>query len=273
MHLLSPGPDLDDAALEELYDYPSGLTSPFVQVNFVASADGAATLSGRSRGLSSPADQKVFALGRNLADVVLVGAGTALAEEYGGVPRSKSRTAFRARLGLSEVPPVAVVTARGSVPPSSPLLTDTVVPPIMITSESSPLPWRKEMADAGADVVVAGDERVDVGLALSALADRGLLRVDCEGGPTLFADLVAAGLVDQLCLTVAPLLAGAGAVRIATGLPSAAPMDLSLHSIASDEGFLMLRYRRRSHNGPHAAPDHATGQTDAREAREEDPHG
>jgi riboflavin biosynthesis pyrimidine reductase len=244
MHLLSPGSTVDDAALEELYDYPSGLTSPFVQVNFVSSADGAATVSGRSRALSSPADQKVFALGRALADVVLVGAGTALAEEYGGIPRTTSRAALRSRLGLSEVPPIAVVTARGSVPPSSPLVTDTVVPPIMITAESSAVAWRKEMADAGADVVVAGDERVDVRLALAALADRGLLRVNCEGGPTLFADLVAAGLVDQLCLTVAPLLAGAGSVRIAAGLPSAAPMDLSLQSILSDEGFLMLRYRR-----------------------------
>jgi riboflavin biosynthesis pyrimidine reductase len=137
-----------------------------------------------------------------------------------------------------------VVTARGSVPPSSPLVTATSVPPIVITAELSPLAWRKEMADAGADVVVAGDERVDVTLALSALGDRGLLRVCCEGGPTLFADLVAARLVDQLCLTVSPLLTGGGAVRIATGLPSGAPMDLILASVLSDEGFLMLRYRR-----------------------------
>jgi 5-amino-6-(5-phosphoribosylamino)uracil reductase len=244
MHLLSPGPAVDDAALEDLYAYPSELTSPFVQVNFVASADGAATVSGRSRGLSSPADKKVFALGRDLADVVLVGAGTALAEEYGPIKHTELRASRRSRLGLSEVPPIAVVTARGSVPPTSPLLTSTVVPPIVITAESSPLAWRKEMADAGADVVVAGDERVDVGLATAALGDRGLLRVCCEGGPTLFADLVSAGLVDQLCLTVAPLLAGGGAVRIAAGLPSGTPMDLSLASVLSDEGFLMLRYRR-----------------------------
>jgi riboflavin biosynthesis pyrimidine reductase len=249
MHLLAPGPALDDHALEDLYAYPPDLTTPFVQVNFVASADGAATVSGRSRGLSSPADKKVFELGRDLADVVLVGSGTALVENYGGVKRTERRGSRRDRLGLSDVPPIAVVTARGSVPPTSPLLTDTSVPPIMITAESSPLPWRKEMADAGADVVVAGDERVDVGLALSALGDRGLLRVNCEGGPTLFADLIAAGLVDQLCLTVSPLLTGAGAVRIATGLPSAAPMDLSLESMVADEGFLMLRYRRAPSDG------------------------
>jgi riboflavin biosynthesis pyrimidine reductase len=101
------------------------------------------------------------------------------------------------------------------------------------------------MADAGADVVVAGDERVDVTLALAALGDRGLYRVNCEGGPTLLGDLLAARLVNQLCLTISPKLAGAGAVRIATGLPSAAPVDLSLESVlAADEGFLLLRYRR-----------------------------
>jgi riboflavin biosynthesis pyrimidine reductase len=244
MHLLGPGPDVDDRALEDLYAYPPELTSPFVQVNFVASADGAATVSGRSRGLSSPADKKVFSLGRDLADVVLVGAGTALTEEYRGVRNTELRTSRRSRLGLAAIPPIAVVTGRGSVPPSSPLLTSPSVPTIVLTSAASPLPWRKEVADTGADVVVAGDERVDVTLALTALADRGLLRVCCEGGPTLFADLITAGLVDQLCLTVAPLLAGAGAVRIADGLPSGAPMDLSLASVLADDGFLMLRYRR-----------------------------
>ena len=249
MHSLVSGSSVDDRALEELYAYPSGLTRPFVQVNFVASADGAATVSGRSHGLSSPADKKVFALGRDLADVVFVGAGTALAEGYRGVRRTEVRAERRTRLGLSEVPPIAVVTGRGSVPPSSPLITATSVPPIVITSEVSPLAWRKEVAEAGADVIVAGEDRVDVELALAELGERQLYRVCCEGGPMLFGDLITAGLVDQLCLTVAPKLAGAGAVRIATGLPAAEPIDLSLESVLADEGFLMLRYRRAADDG------------------------
>jgi riboflavin biosynthesis pyrimidine reductase len=245
MHLLVPGPAVDDHALEELYDYPSGLTSPYVQVNFVASVDGAATISGRSGGLGGPADKKVFSLGRDLADVVLVGAGTAVAEGYEGVDHGELSGERRTRLGLSDVPPIAVVTARGSIPVTSPLLTDTRTPTIVLTSDASPPEWRKELADAGADVVVAGAERVDMTLALSALGDRGLYRVNCEGGPTLLGDLLAGRLVDQLCLTISPKLAGAGAVRIATGLPSAEPVDLSLESVlAADEGFLLLRYRR-----------------------------
>ena len=246
MHLLVPGPSVDDRALEELYDYPSELTEPFVQVNFVSSADGAATISGRSRGLSSPADKKVFALGRDLADVVLVGAGTALAEGYGAIKHTEIRAERRARLGLSEIPPIAVVTGRGSILPTSPLVTASL---IVITSEVSPLAWRKEMVEAGAEVIVAGGDRVDMGLTLAALGERELFRVCCEGGPMLFGDLVADGLVDQLCLTVAPKLAGAGAVRIATGLPATEPMDLSLESVLADEGFLMLRYRRAAIDG------------------------
>ena len=249
MHLLAPGSAVDDRALEDLYAYPAELSKPFVQVNFVASADGAATVSGRSRGLSSPADKKVFALGRDLADVVLVGAGTALAEGYEGVRRTETRGDRRERLGLSEVPPIAVVTGRGSVPPDAPLIKKTAVPPIVITTEAAPQEWRSAIAEAGADVVLAGEDRVDPARALSALADRGLLRVCCEGGPLLFADLIAADLVDQLCLTVAPLLAGAGAVRIAEGLPTAEPLPLTLESALSDEGFLMLRYRRAATSG------------------------
>jgi 5-amino-6-(5-phosphoribosylamino)uracil reductase len=246
MHVLRPdtGTTVDDRALEDLYAYPTELTRPFVQVNFVASADGAATVSGRSRGLSSPADKKVFALGRDLADVVLVGAGTALAEGYRGVKRTELRAERRSRLDLSDIPPIAVVTGRGSIDPASPLVTDTAVPLIVLTSEAAPADRRAALADAGADVVVAGDERVDPAVALDALAERGLPRVCCEGGPTLFADLIAAGLVDQLCLTVAPLVVGAGAVRIADGRPAAGPIGLTLESVLTDEGFLMLRYRR-----------------------------
>lgn len=241
---LDSGTAVDDRALEDVYAYPDDLDRPWVQVNFVASADGAATVSGRSHGLSSPADKKVFALGRDLADVVLVGAGTALAEGYRGVKRTEVRAERRARLGLSEIPPIAVVTARGSVDPESPLVTDTVVPPIVLTTLAAPAEHRKALAAAGADVVVAGEERVDPKSALDALAERRLLRVCCEGGPTLFADLIADGLVDQLCLTVAPLLAGAGAVRVADGRPGREPIGLRLESVLTDDGFLMLRYRR-----------------------------
>ncbi|CRK55905.1 5-amino-6-(5-phosphoribosylamino)uracil reductase homolog [Alloactinosynnema sp. L-07] len=235
---------VDDTELEALYAYPDGLDRAWTQVNFVSSADGAVAVDGKSAGLSSPADKRIFALGRDLADVVLVGWGTARDEGYRGVKRTEVRTRRRTALGLSAVPPIAVVTGRCSIGPDSPLLTDTLVPPIVVTTESAPTTRRAALVDAGADVVVAGDDRVDLAAALAALSDRGLRRVSCEGGPTLFGDLIAADLVDQLCLTVAPLLAGGRERRIAVGAPPVAPARMELASVLAEDGFLMLRYRR-----------------------------
>lgn len=235
---------LTDTDLERLYGYPERLDRPWVQVNFVSSADGASTVAGRSAGLSHPADKRIFALGRDLADVILVGAGTVKAEKYRGVKPGELRVERRRRLGLADVPRIAVVSGRGTLDPTDPLFTDTVVPPIVLTTETAPLPRRAALAAAGADVVVAGEHGVDLRLALDALGERGLLRVNCEGGPHLLANLVAEDLVDQLCLTVAPLLAGAGPDRIVAGRATPVPRSLSLVSVLHEDGFLMLRYRR-----------------------------
>lgn len=241
--LPEPSGDVDDAALEALYDYPDSLTAPWVQVNFVSSADGAVSVEGRADGLSGPADKKIFSLGRDLADVIMVGAGTAQIEGYKGVKPTELRAERRARLGRAELPPIAVVTRRCSIDATSPLLTETVIPPIVITTAVAPEDRRTSLTDAGADVIVAGDTTVDLARALSALADRGLYRVNCEGGPQLFGELIAANLVDQLCLTLSPLLVSGDATRIAHGL-SAVPQSLTLASALTDDNFLLLRYRR-----------------------------
>ncbi|MEU4806463.1 pyrimidine reductase family protein [Actinosynnema sp. NPDC023587] len=235
---------LADAGLERLYDYPAGLTRPFVQVNFVSSVDGGVTVAGKSGGLGNPADKKVFALGRDLADVVLVGAGTALIEGYRGVRAGDVRQERRARLGLSAVPPIAVVTARCSIEPTSPLITDTSARLIVLTTADAPAERRDALSEAGADVVVAGEQRVDMPTALAALDERGLRRVDCEGGPTLFGALIAADLVDVLCVTFTPVLAGGDAGRIAVGPLPPAPRDLELASVLRYGSALLLRYRR-----------------------------
>ncbi|HEY0497903.1 MAG TPA: pyrimidine reductase family protein [Kutzneria sp.] len=243
--LLPHDRDIDDTELERLYDYPSALTRPWVQVNFVSSPDGAVTVGGKSHGLSGPADKKVFMLGRTLADVVLVGAGTAAIEGYGGVKSGEVRAAVRARLGLSPVPPIAVVTRRATIAPDSALVTETVAPTIVLTCSAAPSSRLRELSDAGADVVIAGDADVDLSVALAELDKRGLRRVSCEGGPHLFGGLIEAGLVDQLCLSVSPVLAGGDASRIAVGPPPVAPRELDLESVLTDNGFLMLRYRAR----------------------------
>ncbi|MEC3981098.1 pyrimidine reductase family protein [Amycolatopsis sp. H20-H5] len=241
----SAGP-VSDGDLERIYAYPGDLDRAWVQVNFVASADGAMSLDDLSEGLSHPADKRIFLLGRDLADVILVGAGTARAEGYGGVRTSGARAERRARLGLSATPPIAVVTRSAQLDPAGPLFTDTKAPALIITTEDAPAERKAALAEAGAELVIAGRDQVDLPGALAQLAARGLRRVDCEGGPSLFADLIAADLVDQLCLTVGPLLAGAGAGRIAHGTASAAPRRLDLASILLEDSFTMLRYRRSS---------------------------
>lgn len=241
---MTPPTELDDAALERLYAYPDPLDRPLVRVNFVSSLDGAVTVAGRSEGLSSKPDKRVFALLRDLADVVLVGLGTALVEGYRGVKRTEVRLERRRRLGLSDVPPIAVVTGTCALDPMAPLVTDTTTPLVVLTCAAAPEERRAALAEAGADVVVVGDEEVDLAAALAALDERGLRRICCEGGPALFGSLVAADLVDELCLTVSPLLTGGEAGRITRGAAPDAPLRLRLASALHAEDSLLLRYAR-----------------------------
>ncbi len=228
----APGPDLDLAAA---YAYPAGLTAPYVRVNFVSSADGAVSVDGRSEGLQSPADLRVFGTLRRLCDVVLVGAGTARAENYGGARRPTD--------GRDTPPPIAVVTGSADLDPAARLFTDTTVAPIVLTTAEAPAGRRAAISDAGGEVVLL--DRLTPAAVLDELGRRGLLRVLCEGGPTLFGDFIAAAAVDELCLTVAALAAGGTAGRISRGPAGAAPSPLDLIGvIRDDDGTLLLRYRR-----------------------------
>jgi riboflavin-specific deaminase-like protein len=239
----TPGVELDRPALAVAYAYPDGLTRPFVRLNFVASADGALSVDGVSGGLACPGDAEVFGLLRELADVVLAGSGTVLAESYRGVRTSAALRARRRARGQAEVPPVAVVTASCSLAPDARLLTDTSVPPLVLTSAAAPEPARRRLAEAGAEVVVVADAEIGAPAILAALAERGLHRVLCEGGATLAGSLAADDLLDELCLSIAPQLAGAGAGRIVAGptLPGARPLRLA--SVLGHDDGLMLRYR------------------------------
>jgi riboflavin-specific deaminase-like protein len=219
-----PAPDVD---LAKAYAAPAGR---HLRVNFAASADGSVTVDGRSRGLSSEADRAVFHLLRDMSDVVLVGAGTARTENYGG-----------ARQGPRGTPPIAVVSRSLRLDPASRLFTDTTVRPIVLTCAAAPDERRNALAGL-ADVVVVGDDDVDLAAALDVLAHRGLAQVLCEGGPHLFGSLLAAGLVDELCLTVAPLLAGGIAGRIVDGLSAQLVTPLELHQVLVEDGHLFLRY-------------------------------
>lgn len=216
------------------YAYPDGLTAPHVRVNFVESVDGAVAVDGRSGGLSAAADHEVFGVLRELADVVLVGAGTVRAEGYRGA-RKPTR-------GRATPPPIAVVTGSAELEPDAPLLTDTRVAPIVLTGPDADPGRRDALGAAGADVVVLDVLSPDA--IVGELDRRGLRRVLCEGGPRLFGDLVGADLVDELCLTIAPVLAGGDAGRIAVGAAGSPPRALRLAGVLEAEGALLLRYTR-----------------------------
>lgn len=221
-----------------------------IRANMISSVDGAAWVAGRSAGLQVPADNLVFATLRDLADVVLVGAATAATENYGPA-RADAR--LRARLGLGPELPVAVVTRSLQVDVSARLFAGSR--PLLITCAGSD-PGRRAALAAHADVLVCGDGDIDFALVRRALAERALTRVLCEGGPRLLARVLECGQLDELCLTVSPLAAGAGAGRIVAdataGQVSAAPADarpggrpprpLHLTGLLEDDGALFLRY-------------------------------
>ena len=236
----SAGDELDLLSLAEAYAYP---LNRWLRANFVSSADGGAYLDGLSGGLSSAGDKQVFGILRVLADVVLVGAGTARVEDYKPARPRPSLAALRE--GRPGTATIALVTRSLDLNLASPLFTET--PPdartIVITCAASDAELRAEAAKV-ADVIVAGDATVDLGAALDVLADRGLARVLCEGGPHLLGDLAAAGLLDELCLSLSPTLAGPGAGRIIAGQPSPAHLMTLAHVLAEDNGFLFCRYVR-----------------------------
>ena len=240
MRRLLPSPSVPNVDLDAAY-WVADPGLQHVRATMVSSADGAAQASGRSGGLSGEADTELFALLRTHADVILVGSGTAQAEEYAGYRPDEGERAGRAARGLSPVPPIAVVTASASLDPAGPLFTDTIVRPLVITCRSAPAERVAALAER-AEIVVAGEDQVEIAAALDELAARGLRRVSCEGGPSLLASVALAGRLDELSVTVSPLVVGGGAMRILAGSALPVPADLKLILVLEDDGFVFLRY-------------------------------
>ncbi|GII20454.1 pyrimidine reductase family protein [Planosporangium mesophilum] len=244
MHRIFPEPDptpLDDPALIDLYAPDRSQNS--LRVNFVTSLDGAVTLEGYSEGLSGPADKRVFALLRMLCDALIVAAGTLRHEGYGPVMLDERARAWRRQHGLAEYVPLVAVSRTLELGPALRALTAAPTRPYVITCGTSPPSVRAALAEV-ADVIVCGDDDVDLAAARAELHERGLAHLLSEGGPLLLGGLTAADLVDDFCLTMAPLLAGAGAGRITAGPPSPRPHRLGLRHVLADEDMLLLRYAR-----------------------------
>lgn len=223
-------------------DWPAPSGRPGVRVNMIASADGASAVDGTSGGLGGPADRRIYLLLRSLADVALVGAGTVRAEGYGAPALPSELVAAREARGQAPLPRLAVVSRSCDLPWDASLFTSPASRPFVVTVAAAP-DDRRARAARVADVVVAGEEIADLERALVALGEAGARAVLCEGGPGLNGQLLRAGLVDELCLTVAPMLVAGAAGRIATGPPLVPPVGLELASALEEDGFLFLRYR------------------------------
>lgn len=216
---------------------------PWVMANFVAGLDGAVAVDGRVGPLTSTADQRVFHHLRGLADLVLVGAGTVRAEGYGPIrPTAEQRDERRAR-GQHPVPSVAVVSESLSFDVEAPFFRAAEASPVVICPRASD-PGRRELLAAHADVLVAGEDVVDLGQALRELRGRHGDLVLCEGGPALVGELLAAGLLDELCLTVAPLTGG-DQLRLVGGGARPPLTGFELAHVLRHEDELYLRYLTR----------------------------
>lgn len=232
----APEADLGDELL--LAELRGG--APLLRVNFVASVDGVATREGLSGGLSNDADRRYFELLRRASDAVVVGAGTVRAEGYGSLRVSDESVRWRREQGLSDHPVFVIVSRSLDIDPA--IVADAPVRPILVTTGRARVPE----ALAEADIVRAGDssadESVDGTRMRAALHERGLMTLLCEGGPHLFASLLDADVVDELCLTTSPVLEGGDGIRITAGLEKS--RGLELVSILRSKNTLFVRYRR-----------------------------
>ena len=226
-----PAENLTDDDLVAAYAPPPG---DHLRVNFVSSADGAVTLNGVSGGLGGPGDRRIFQLLRDLADVILVAAGTVRNEGYGYPKFGTDRRARRMAAGRREWPTFAIVSRSLDLDLSSSLFADAPARTVVVTGPDSP-PDRRAELERCAEVMVV--DALAAGVA--ELHRRGPIL--CEGGPSLFTTLVADGLADELCLTLSPLLAGPGPGRIVAG-PEHPPAQLDLRGLLEEDGALFTRY-------------------------------
>ncbi len=238
MRLLLPQPrPLGPVDLHDLYDTGE---NPCLRGGFVVSVDGGISHAGGSRPLQSAADVAAFHALRAVTDAVVVGAGTARTEGYGPVRPRAAGTAWREQHGRPGTPPLVIVSRSLDLEPAARCFSG---PAFVVTCETADARRRDQLAEV-ASVIVAGKARVDLQAAVRELRARGLTRLLCEGGPQLLTSLLTAGLLDELCLTLTPLLLGSAPQLLTEALGVPHGLEL-MHLIDGGEGVLLARYRVR----------------------------
>lgn len=216
---------------------------PYVMVNMIESVDGGTAIDGVSGALGGAADREVFRAVRTVPDIILVAARTANAEHYKAPQQDETTRTARIGRGQAASPRLAVVSGELSVDLSLPMFTDPGdARPIVLTSEAAPLNRRDEV-EAMAEVLVVGEEMVDLAEAMRQLHRRGARVVLCEGGPSMNGGMVGLDLVDEWNVSLSPTLAGGESHRIVNTAPPAV-RPLRLERVLEADGMLFLRYLR-----------------------------
>jgi riboflavin biosynthesis pyrimidine reductase len=222
---------------------------PHVMLNMVSTIDGRVTIAGRSGSLGNRADGALFHGLRGAVDAVMAGAGTVKAERYGRIIRESSQRELRVQRGLTAEPIACVVSGRLSLPAGIPLLAEPAAHVVIVTASEASLPE----SGARIEYVRAGrDGTLDLPAALAELHDRfGVRTLLCEGGPHLNSQLLKAGLVDELFLSLSAKLAGDAAdglppLRVVAGADFDPPVELALLGARESDSQLFLSYGVRA---------------------------
>lgn len=236
---------LDATGRAAAYAYPADPPGGWwLRANMIGTLDGAAVAAdGLTRNISSDLDRSLMGVLRALSDVVIVGVGTAEKEGYGPERIRPEYAALRAAAGQSPAAVVAVTSAKLDLDLTGPLFRAAPARTILLTTAAAPADRLAAAAEV-ADVAVVGEHTVDPAAAVAALVERGHRRLLCEGGPRLLASVLAAGVLDELCLTLSGTMLAGDAFRIVSGPALANPPRFTVAHVLSDATDLYLRYLR-----------------------------
>ncbi|MDY7103183.1 MAG: pyrimidine reductase family protein [Actinomycetota bacterium] len=218
---------------------------PWVLANMIVTIDGATTIGDVSGPLGNEDDRRVLRLLRACADVILVAAGTVRAERYRAPSVDEHLRQRRVDAGQAANPRLAIVSRSLDLDPTAPPFSDAAedARPIVVTATGADRDQRARLAEV-ADLLDAGEESVDIATALGGLAARGARVVLCEGGPSLNGQLVAAGVVDEICTTISPRLVGGPSPRLAHAEQPAEPITFEVAHVVTSDDLLFVRYVR-----------------------------
>ncbi len=248
VHRLLPPPvvevDTDDAYRDSR---PMVDGRPWLMMNMISTIDGVTEVGGVSGPLGGPGDKEVFGTIRTLPDIILVGSTTATAEHYSPPSSSVSTKARRLSVGAWPVARVAVVSGSLNFDLALPRFTRPDQRPIVVTTEDAD-PTRLDQIAQRADIMQCGTGVVDLSRALQQMAALGAKVVLSEGGPTVNGALLAENLVDEVLISISPLIGGGESHGIARGGALDQLQEFALRHVLTEDHFLFLRYVRQIQN-------------------------